>query len=183
MTSVRNDSFYINEHPKIDSALKSFYSWFTARQQISTSVDDPILSNPTIILAFTRTLSKSINAHIFPITHERNTAVLAQVWNEIKSRQEKPTRWLGRTALSEAWPDLEIQAVEEAWKEPFEYFRQEFERLLLIADLSDSKLVWSADGGQEELARRAQERTDRAMEASKEVDAKISTPYIEDVTD
>lgn len=163
-TEVHNDLFFLNEHPKIDAALKSFHSWFSARQQIAASVaNDPRLSNQTKLLSYTRTLSKAINAHIFPITQDRNTVVIAQVWNEIQTRQQKPTKWLGRTALREAWPDLEvaIDGTEEEL-EYFEFFKQEFKRLLFIDDLSDAKLVWDKDNGKEEFARRAKDRADRA---------------------
>jgi hypothetical protein len=103
------------------------------------------------------------------------------VWNEVVASKQKPTKTLGRTALADVWDDLHVRETmyqqlsslypaeqfDEEWKVKIETFVDTFERLLFSMeqqhdDLPDARLIWDADGGEAELARRAAERLDRA---------------------
>jgi|UPI000581B4F1 hypothetical protein len=185
LVQIRDDSFFLNEYPKVNEALKSFTSWIMAKQQVQeTTVGHGHQTlAPTQILALTRILSKAINQHVYPIQGDLSgqcdsAATLARVWNEIQTRREKPTKWLGRTSLQMAWKDLDLkQAYVKSFQteeehEFVQYFLGEFERLLYVESSSDAKLVWNADGGVGELTRRAQERQERAKEATEHTWAK-----------
>ena len=89
----------------------------------------------------------------------------------IQSKQ-KPSRFLGRRALKLAWRDMDIieklPEVEEELKAKQLQWLQEFEDLLFHVHIEttdeddDSALIWDADGGQNELAKRRQRRQNAA---------------------
>jgi hypothetical protein len=154
------------------------------------------------VLQVARAILKSINAYEFPIhatvaaalrdkpglSPEKQQellelSIVARLWNGLVQSKQKPSRFLGRTALLLAWKDLDVMAklLLDSPKDDADadstiiYDRQvewvqEFERLLfhqhdpkLEVD-NDAALIWDADGGQAELAKRRQRRQAGATE-------------------
>jgi hypothetical protein len=147
------------EEPKIDAALKSYCSWMLAQQRLF----------PREALQFTRTLSKTINSHVCAIRPESHQQSLtAQVWNNHAITDHiKITKSLGRTSLRYAWADLDRSGFQEDDEETQD-FLQTFERLLMNDSDPDAPLIWDTADQQDELARRAAERHDRAKRAREE---------------
>jgi hypothetical protein len=110
--------------------------------------------------------------------HQLGLEVTAQVWNELVGMKQKPTKSLGRTALMAAWDDLELgkQLADDgndAWNLKVQAYLDSFYKLLMdvnreaVTSTSDAHLIWDADKGQAELARRAADRQNRAAQAMK----------------
>lgn len=157
---------------------------------ISTAA--PQISVQQQALQVARDILKAINSYEFPIHHtvasslgqksgtskDKQTELLelsitAQLWNGLVDSKQKPSRFLGRRALRHAWKNLDIHL--EVHTDAFAAQQQqqwldEFERLVFHVhdDASpqddDSALVWDADGGQMELARRRERRQAGATE-------------------
>ena len=109
-------------------------------------------------------------------------SIVAQLWNGLIESNKKPSKFLGRRALNHAWKDLDIKSklppvesdvgtdeklVAQA-KRQLEWL-EEFERYLFhendgysANEDNDAALIWDADGGEKELARRRQGRQDAA---------------------
>ena len=167
-----------NDRPTIDAAVKSFMSLVAARaatSQQSDSID---------ALQQARLLLKAINNFTFPLKADPSDdyKVVSQVWNGLIASQQKPSKYLGRMALLEAWKNGLPDEMDEEGTE----FGTEFGSLLLQYDAtnvpsqdSDTCLVWDTDKGQAELARRRQRRADRAREAQEQT----ATPFIEELPD
>jgi hypothetical protein len=158
----------------------------------STEAAPPQASVQQQALQVARAILNAINAYTFPIHHtvanslgqkdgtskEKQAELLelsvaAQLWNGLVDSKQKPSRFLGRRALRRAWKNLEIQL--EVYTDPFlaqqqQQWLQEFEQLVFHVhdDASpqddDSALLWDADGGQMELARRRERRQASATE-------------------
>ena len=133
------ESLLISEEPKIDAALKSFYSWWiaTKQQEQQTQVltnkrlSDPPLWTPSMALACTRCLSKAINGHVMAMkitkeeamvednapsssssssTPAQRRALVERVWNQQAGTPgTKITKTLGRLSLSIAWDDKDLK--------------------------------------------------------------------------
>ena len=104
-------------------------------------------------------------------------SVVARLWNALVQSEQKPSRFLGRRSLKLAWKNLKVDAmitpIEEGVRERQLEWLQQFENLLfqtakpLPSDINvdeDSALLWAADGGAAELAKRRQRRLDAAKE-------------------
>jgi hypothetical protein len=106
-------------------------------------------------------------------------SIAAQLWNGLVQSNQKPPRYLGRRALKHAWKnnlkediDCKLQAQQQeqssekqqAILQRQKYWLQEFERLLFhvpnpsLEQDDDSALIWNADGGKMELAKRRERR-------------------------
>jgi hypothetical protein len=157
---------------------------------ISTAA--PQVSVQQQALQVARDILKAINAYKFPIHHtvanslgqktgtsqEKQEELLelsitAQLWNGLVDSKQKPSRFLGRRALRHAYKNLDIQL--EVHTDAFAAQQQqqwlhEFEQFVfhIHDDAStqndDSALLWDADGGQMELARRRERRQASATE-------------------
>ncbi len=104
-------------------------------------------------------------------------SVVARLWNGLVQSEQKPSRFLGRRALKLAWKEMTVEETlpskdEETTERQKEWLKQ-FETLLfataqpLPSDTAvddDSALLWAADGGAAELAKRRQRRLDAAKE-------------------
>jgi len=104
-------------------------------------------------------------------------SVVSRLWNGLVQSEQKPSKFLGRRALKLAWKQMDIEATlpskdEETAERQKEWLKQ-FETLLfataqpLPSDTAvddDSALLWAADGGAAELAKRRQRRLDAAKE-------------------
>ena len=113
-------------------------------------------------------------------------SVVARLWNGLIQSKQKPTRFLGRQALRHAWPDMNVtsklvppakqdeSAATLIYNQQLAWI-QEFERHLFhepnadpnattMAEDNDAALLWDADGGQAELARRRKRRQSAATE-------------------
>ena len=108
-------------------------------------------------------------------------SVVARLWNGLIQSKQKPTRFLGRKALLHAWSDMDvasklsqpmdddessraIYAYQLAWIREFEeYLRPSIEPNPETVD-NDAALIWDADGGASELARRRERRKVAATE-------------------
>jgi hypothetical protein len=116
--------------------------------------------------------------------------VVARLWNGLVQSEQKPSRFLGRRALRLAWPNMKVAAnlpslpadsEEEDMNKAAAIARErqlqwlkEFEALLFrdpkalpantMDEDDDSALLWSADKGAAELAKRRQRRQDAATE-------------------
>ncbi|KAL3910270.1 MAG: hypothetical protein SGARI_002207 [Bacillariaceae sp.] len=115
--------------------------------------------------------------------------VVARLWNGLVQSEQKPSKFLGRRALRLAWPKMNVEANlpalpdenEEDKKKAAAIVRErqlqwlkEFKMLLfrdpqalpanIIEEDDDSALLWSADKGAAELAKRRQRRQDAATE-------------------
>jgi hypothetical protein len=108
-------------------------------------------------------------------------SVVARLWDGLIQSKQKPTRFLGRKALLHVWSDLDVASKlanpKEEDDEAAKYIHtqqvawiEEFGRLLLrqpdpnATEDNDGALLWDADGGQAELARRRQQRQSAATE-------------------
>ena len=107
-------------------------------------------------------------------------SVVARLWNGLSQSDQKPSRFLGRKALKLAWKNLDVQAQFPSQTDENDVVRERqlewlqlFEKLLmetnkpLPSDMNvddDSALLWAADGGAAELAKRRQRRLDAAKE-------------------
>jgi hypothetical protein len=110
-------------------------------------------------------------------------SVIARLWNGLVQSKQKPTRFLGRKALLQAWEDLDVASklakpkggedADEAAKSIYTLqlaWVEEFGQLLMrqpdpnSTDDNDAALLWDVDGGQAELARRRQRRQSAATE-------------------
>jgi hypothetical protein len=137
-------------------------------------------------LQFARDILKAINAYKFPIHHtvasslskkagtskEKQAELLelsiaAQLWNGLVDSKQKPSRFMGRRALRHAWKNLDVQLevyTDDIAAQQRDQWLHEFEQLVFHVhdDASpqddDSALLWDADGGQMELARRRERR-------------------------
>ena len=151
---------------------------------ISTAA--PQVSVQQQALQVARDILKAINVYKFPIHHtvasslskkagtskEKQAELLelsiaAQLWNGLVDSKQKPSRFMGRRALRHAWKNLDIHL--EVHTDVFAAQQQqqwldEFEQLVFHVhdDAStqddNSALLWDADGGQMELARRRERR-------------------------
>ena len=211
MTESRNDknikkegtfrNTLVSELPRIDAALKSYCSWYAVAGGVSAADDDNGVGNNITIneaLTLTRRLSLSINRHVFPVGEmTRNSSssqheylVCSKVWNEIITAKQKPTKWLGKTALRLAWKDLEFTESLSLAKtknengngnsshddngndeinknETFAEFVKHFENLLFAEDNNDTaSLIWNYS--EAELSRRATERKETASKRLQE---------------
>ena len=143
-------------------------------------------------LQFSRSLLQTMNAFQFPIhstvatsmgqkpgtTKEKQhefleLSIVAKLWNGLVESNQKPSRFLGRRALRYAWKqnlDIPISKEDDKQKSQETMWLQEFERLLFLDQIddesldNDAALLWDADGGQAELAKRRQRRQSRATE-------------------
>lgn len=159
------------ERPTIDAAVKSFLSLYTARSLTRGQGDD---SQQEALLQ-ARILLKTINQYTFPLQAEPNDEykITAQVWNGLIASSQKPSKLLGRSALKLAWENGLVQELPTEQQESD--FIKEFGHLLLSYSPDDSEstqtldsdacLVWDADQGAAELARRRSRRAERAKEA------------------
>lgn len=118
-------------------------------------------------------------------------SVVARLWNGLIQSKQKPTRFLGRKALLHAWSDLDISSKipssedpndtttaaqathtqQMAWLQEFEdYLQYDSKKMLSGTEVvvgevdNDAALIWDADGGQSELARRRERRKVAATE-------------------
>lgn len=109
-------------------------------------------------------------------------SVVARLWNGLIQSKQKPTRFLGRKALLHAWPDMDIvsklskpvddsdEAANGIYNQQLAWIKEFEEHLFRKSDSSnsaeddDAALIWDADGGQAELARRRQRRQSAATE-------------------
>jgi hypothetical protein len=139
------------------------------------------------ILSMTRHLSREINQHTFAVkrVETRQYTETAKVWNNVVGQSGvKPTRVLGRSALQQAWPDLDLtwstsdndktrcnghatdamaDANDVLLRQKTSLFVRRFGELLLSERQHvDARLIWDTDKGQKELQRRATERNQRA---------------------
>lgn len=170
----------------------------------STAAGASSTTNHQQALQVARAILQSCNAHEFPI-HKTvadalqakpgltsqakeqllELSVVARLWNGLIQSKQKPTRFLGRTALRHAWADLDVtsklpkptatdsssdeEAANMIYNQQLAWV-QEFERLLLhqadpnATQDNDAALLWDADGGQAELARRRERRQSAATE-------------------
>jgi hypothetical protein len=111
-------------------------------------------------------------------------SIVARIWNGLVQSQQKPSKYLGRRALKHAWKGLELESKIEGDAQKLLWLR-EFERLLFynhqddeantnnnnnnnnnnnVMDHqdNDAALLWDADGGKAELARRQKRRQQAA---------------------
>jgi len=175
MTSTSNPSHddiataLAQDRPTIDTAVKSFLSLYAAR---SLTRDDAPAQQESLTQA--RLLLKTINRYTFPLqpepTDEYN--VTAQVWNGLIASQQKPSKFMGRTALKLAWQHGLPEEVPKS-NDEHDLFLQEFGSLLMEYDPNqtpiedrDACLVWDNDKGAAELGRRRSRRAERAKEQS-----------------
>ena len=170
--------------PKIDTALKNFCSWMMASAHTFSDW------TPTEVLTATRLLSQTINAH-----ESSAHTDLAQVWNKVfQAPDQKATKILGRTSLRAVWNELDLTRLKTGvWEEKGLAYLNTFESFLFASRseeagvssddlLLDARLVWDADGGKEELARRSKQRQQQAKERSREESKTAhTTPTIEEV--
>ena len=130
------------------------------------------------------------------------------VWNELVASQQKPTKWLGRTALVAAWEDLDLRQGlvqqqlrpisynESDWNDKVDEYIQRFFNLMMVATTAavvasdeslssstDARLIWYADRGRAELARRAADRQRRAADRIQTIAtmATATSPQIEEL--
>lgn len=149
----------------------------------------------------------------------QKSEIAAQVWNELVASQQKPTKSLGRTSLQLIWQDLELeQALLDSkpsaassqqddstntidFSDRVHRYVQRFETLLFEQkmDGGDAPLLWHADRGASELARRAAERQERAAARREEeekqqqneeepeqpntININATTPFIEELSE
>ena len=158
--------------PTIDAAVKSFMSLYAAR---SLTREDSHSHQDALQQA--RILLQTINKFTFPLQAEptEEYKVVAQIWNGLIASNQKPTKFLGRAALKQAWQHGlpgEVKRANTNGQESL--FCEEFGSLLLsydpsttttLTEDSDACLVWDCDRGQAELARRRSRRAERAKEA------------------
>ena len=201
-TTYRNT--LVSELPRIDAALKSYCSWYAvAGNEDGMNINE--------VLLMTRKLSLSINHHVFPVEMKSSSheyLVCSKLWNEIVTAKQKPTKWLGKTALQLAWKDLDLlpsssnketnetknesdgdDKMENSNKEAFTEFVKQFEHLLFTEDTDDTaSLIWNYS--EAELARRAKERRDAASQrvqeeykAASQDDVDITGPIIEELNE
>lgn len=168
-----------NDRPVIDAAIKSFVSLFAARA-LSTGDTE---HGTTFAVTQARALLKAINNYTFPLLPDPSEEyrVISQIWNGLIASKQKPSRFLGRTALLQMWQHGLPDEIENGNA----LFINEFGTLLTTYDRSptqesDACLIWDEDKGQAELNRRKQRRADRAREAEEEADR---TPRIEELPD
>jgi hypothetical protein len=167
------------DRPTIDAAIKSFLSLVAARNL--TRNEDAVAS-----MMQARSLLKAINQYTFPLLPNASEEykITAQIWNGLIASHQKPSQFLGRMALLQAWnhglPE-EISNFQDS------EFCREFETLLVsYTSQNDGKedcdacLVWEADQGAAELARRRARRAERAQQAAKEEAKMEELPSIEE---
>jgi hypothetical protein len=177
------------EQPKIDSAIKSFASYLVSGMPMATSSptperhtddlgDDTAVAPPETmndlgeVLSVSRRFSKLINQHIAPIRksdlNDTRREATVVTWNYLVASNQKPTKLLGRSTLRLLWSSLKAEFTEQPCDdvglEKTTYYLDLFERLLLDESSHDFQLIWSADGGQSELRRRASDRKHRATQ-------------------
>eukprot|EP00525_Craspedostauros_australis_P011688 CAMPEP_0198118154 /NCGR_PEP_ID=MMETSP1442-20131203/20546_1 /TAXON_ID= /ORGANISM="Craspedostauros australis, Strain CCMP3328" /LENGTH=202 /DNA_ID=CAMNT_0043776365 /DNA_START=78 /DNA_END=682 /DNA_ORIENTATION=+ len=163
------------DRPTIEAAVKSFISLSCAKSLTTATPATPQQQ----ILATGRRILKAVNAHTFPIHYTvdvirpakhsdaqqhrlKERQIVSQLWNALVESQQKPSKFLGRRSLRHAWKLLEAgEEEDEAWNE--------FGRLLFLdmedEDVdNDAELIWAADGGDSELAKRRQRRKARATD-------------------
>jgi hypothetical protein len=167
---------------------------------MNDDVDDEYAFIPTTwslpeILSMTRHLSREINQHTFAVqrVETRQYSETAKVWNNVVGQNGvKPTRVLGRSALQQAWPDLDLtwstsdndktrcngnadtiaDANDVLLRQKTSLFVRRFGELLLSERKHvDARLIWDTDKGQKELQRRATERNQRAAANAKQQEA------------
>ena len=200
-TTYRNT--LVSELPRIDAALKSYCSWYAvAGNEDGMNINE--------VLLMTRKLSLSINHHVFPVEMKSSSheyLVCSKLWNEIVTAKQKPTKWLGKTALQLAWKDLDLlpsssnnetnetknesddDKMENSNKEAYTEFVKQFEHLLFTEDTDDTaSLIWNYS--EAELARRAKERRDAASQRVQEEykavsqdESDITGPIIEELNE
>lgn len=205
----------------------------TASPSASSLSSSPLAPSPQQqALQLARAILRATNTYTFPIydtvaetlgekpgtTETRRDellerAVLARLWNGLVQSEQKPSQFLGRRALRQAWKGLDVASYLDKGSSSISsgggsgggettmsvsasdpdtngdtttnddagdtsssqqlLWLQEFERYLLGTDGSDSNggrvnddsaLIWAADGGQAELARRRQRRINAATE-------------------
>jgi hypothetical protein len=118
--------------------------------------------------------------------------VTAQVWNELIASGQKPTKSLGKMALTVIWDDLDVkksllqrESDYADWNEKVGRYVDQFKNLLYAENTSDAHLIWDADGGKAELARRATARKDRAAKAlilqQQQEEEESRLPFIEEL--
>jgi hypothetical protein len=177
------------EQPKIDSAIKSFASYLVSGMPMATSSptperhtddlgDDTAVAPPETmndlgeVLSVSRRFSKLINQHIAPIRksdlNDTRREATVVTWNYLVASNQKPTKLLGRSTLRLLWSSLKAEFTEQPCDdvglEKTTFYLDLFERLLLDESSHDFQLIWSADGGQSELRRRASDRKHRATQ-------------------
>jgi hypothetical protein len=179
------------EQPKIDAAIKSFASYLVsgmpmatssptqARHSLNDNLDDDaavavqvIMNDLGEVLSVSRRFSKLINQHIAPIRksdlNDTRREATVVTWNYLVASNQKPTKLLGRNTLRLLWSSLKCEFTEQPCDdvglEKTTYYLDLFERLLLDESSHDFQLIWSADGGQSELRRRASDRKHRATQ-------------------
>lgn len=198
----------LQEQPKMDAAVKSFCSYLVAKNDCNWSLQDA--------LTVSRKVSQHINQHVLSIRSSSSSRssnsdddyeITAQVWNELAcSKELRITKQLGRTALLSAWDDLELYKAlmlssndddnNEEWNDKVKSYLDLFYKLLTASsedtnsDNQDARLIWDADGGQTELARRAaQRRADADARKQQQQQAQqaattastTTTPFIEEL--
>jgi len=150
------------------------------------------MSTQQQVLGVGRVILKAVNSFKFPIHHTvatelikkpgisdqkkkllLETQVVSQLWNGLVDSKQKPSRFLGRRALQHAWKDMEVSIPSDNGgpadvQQKQAQWLEEFGRLLFVDSATvgdvddDSALLWDADGGQNELAKRRQRRQTRA---------------------
>jgi len=167
------------------------------------------------VLQLARIMLQTINQYTFPIhctvansmsqkpglRQDQKDALLelsiaAQLHNGLVQSKQKPSRFLGRRALGQAWKnqlgDEILTKLKNTCQEQDDVvlqqqlqWLQEFERLLFAVPIpdqdDDSALLWAPDGGTQELAKR---RTRRQQAATKRENPTTTTSTVlESVTE
>ena len=128
---VLTESFLRNERPKLDAALKSFYSWFVASNyagsqspivdlQHQQQEEDHVLVewNAPLALQCTRNLSKAINRHILPIaeSYAETRRIMFKDSKPDDSNQNKTNNTdTNNTSSSQQFPAEQRALVERVW--------------------------------------------------------------------
>mmetsp|Transcript_35627 Transcript_35627/g.54792 ORF Transcript_35627/g.54792 Transcript_35627/m.54792 type:complete len:130 (-) Transcript_35627:8-397(-) len=123
------------------------------------------------------------------------------IWNGLRDSDQKPCKYLGRKCLLYVWPMLNAPKEEEKDVDSsfggsggehsidhyYYLFWKEFGGLMQQADMTmenvdnDAALIWSSDGGQEELAKRRQRRQEKQESGeSKSTDLPLIEEIIEE---
>ena len=204
----------VNDRPSIETAVKSYLSLLAARnlsdeKNCSELMKDhePRILDQKVLLACARILLERINTFSVPdiplieyqeVPDELKYKTLRIIWNNFvsssntttdkpKRKDQKPARFLGRSALLIVYPMIlsEIKSQtpvipnfdeEEEILAFFEYFGTLLESFQeIVGDINmpspdteddDSQLIWAKDRGERELARRRERRASKADKRS-----------------
>jgi hypothetical protein len=191
------------DRPTIHAAVTSFLSLMAARSLVTPTdasvqaQEGPLVLSSAQALQCSRALLKAINGTALSATSNASSneeyLLVAQLWNGLIASEQKPARFLGRRALLHAWVDVKPSSVlGNGEDEKVQRFIVEFERLLFFTpsdqdDNDDAALIWSVDGGKQELEKRRERRQKRATDAVEQTESNQENerklPFIEELNE